>query len=115
MKFVRNLVSSFHISQPLSISLALFVLLCAATAEIVSSQNPPTKDDQESAVQTQMRNVTFRFSDNVEVEIKSLNGELLPLDKNEFPNFDDKYSFKLRVNTGEIAMNSSDLANVLNS
>ncbi|MGC2890613.1 MAG: hypothetical protein WB627_16195 [Candidatus Acidiferrum sp.] len=115
MKFARNLVSSFHISQPLLISLALFVLLCAVTPGIVSSQNPPAKDDQESAVQTQMRNVTFRFSDTVEVEIKSLNGELLPLGKNEFPNFDDKDSFKLRVNTGEIAMNSSDLANVLNS
>ncbi|MGB8475608.1 MAG: hypothetical protein WCE61_16110 [Candidatus Acidiferrum sp.] len=63
----------------------------------------------------QMRNVTFRFSDTVEVEIKSLNGVLLPLGKNEFPNFDDKNSFKLRVSTGEIAINSSDLANVLNS
>ncbi|MGC2831782.1 MAG: hypothetical protein WB994_19250, partial [Candidatus Acidiferrum sp.] len=60
MKFARNLVSSFQISQPLWISLALFVLLCAVTPGIVSSQNPPAKDDQESAVQTQMRNVTFR-------------------------------------------------------
>jgi hypothetical protein len=39
----------------------------------------------------------------------------VPLGKNEFPNFDDKDSFKLRVSAGEIAMSSSDLANVLNS
>ncbi|MHB8503157.1 MAG: hypothetical protein ACYDCG_19980 [Candidatus Acidiferrales bacterium] len=115
MQFVRNLVSPFHISQPLLLSLALFVLLCAATPGIVISQNPPAKDNQEGAVQTQMRNVTFRFSDTVEVEIKSLNGVLVPLGKNEFPNFDDKDSFKLRVDAGEIAMESSDLANVLNS
>ena len=115
MRFLRNLVSPFHISQLLLISLALFVLLCAATPGIVISQNPPTKDDHEDAVQTQMRNVAFRFSDNVAVEIKSLNGVLVPLGKNEFPNFDDKDSFNLRVSAAEIAMESSDLANVLNS
>lgn len=115
MRFVRNSVSPLHISQPLLKSLALFVLLCGATPGIVISQNPPAKDNQEGAVQTQMRNVTFRFSDNVAVEIKSLNGVLVPLGKSEFPNFDDKESFKLRVSAGEIAMDSSDLANVLNS
>ena len=115
MQFVRNLVAPFHISQPHLISLALFVLLCAATPGIVSSQNPPTSENQEGKVQAQMRNVTFRFSDTVTVEIKSLNGMLVPLGKNEFPNFDDKDSFNLRVSTAEIAMDSSDLANVLNS
>ena len=115
MRFVRNWVSPFHISQPLLKSVGLFVFLCAATPGIVISQNPPTQDNQEGTVQTQMRNVTFRFSDTVAVEIKSLNGVLVPLGENEFPNFDDKDSFKLRVSTAEIAMSSSDLANVLNS
>ena len=40
---------------------------------------------------------------------------LVPLGKNEFRNFDDKDSFKLRVNRAEFAMDSRDLANVLNS
>ena len=86
-----------HISPAFLVSLALFTLLCAATPGIVISQNPPTKDNQEGTVQTQMRNVTFRFSDTVAVEIKSLSGVLVPLGKNEFPNFDDKDSFNLRV------------------
>jgi hypothetical protein len=115
LQFVRNLVSPFHVSQPLLMSLALFVFLCATTPGIVTSQNPPTNDNQEGTVETQMRNVTFRFSDGVAVEIKSLNGVLAPFGKNEFPNFDDKDSFRLRVNTAEIAMDSRDLANVLNS
>ena len=115
MQFERNLVSPFHIPQPRLISLALFVLLCAATPGTVISQNPPTNENQAGAVQTQMRNVTFHFSDTVAVEIKSLNGVLVPLGKNEFPNFDDKDSFNLRVSAAEIAMDSSDLANVLNS
>ena len=62
-----------------------------------------------------MRNVTFRFSETVAVEIKSLNGVLVPLGKNEFPVFDDKDSFNLRISTAEIAIDSSNLANVLNS
>jgi hypothetical protein len=66
-------------------------------------------------VQTQMHNVTYHFSDTVQVEIKSLNGELVPLGKNECPIFDDKNSFNLRISTAEIAIDSSNLANVLNS
>jgi hypothetical protein len=97
------------------ISRALFVLLCAATPGIVVSQNSPTNDKQEGTVQTQMSNVTFRFSETVAVEIKSLNGVLVPLGKNEFPVFDDKDSFNLRISTAEIAIASSNLANVLNS
>jgi hypothetical protein len=62
-----------------------------------------------------MRNVTYHFSDTVAVEIKSLNGELVPLGKNEFPIFDDKDSFNLRISTAEIAIDSSNLANVLNT
>jgi hypothetical protein len=49
------------------------------------------------------------------VEIKSLNGELVPLGNNEFPVFDDKNSFNLHIRTAEIAIDSSNLANVLNS
>jgi hypothetical protein len=115
LQFVRKLVSPFHRSQALLISLALVVLPCATTPGIVISQNPPANGDQQGTVATQMRNVTFRFSDTVAVEIKSLDGVLVPLDENEFPNFDDKDSFKLRVSRAEIAMDSRDLANVLNS
>jgi hypothetical protein len=97
------------------ISRALFVLLCAATPGTVVNQNSPTNDKQEGTVQTQMSNVTFRFSETVAVEIKSLNGVLVPLGKHEFPVFDDKDSFNLRISTAEIAIASSNLANVLNS
>jgi hypothetical protein len=115
LQFVRSLVSPFHISLPLSISWALCALLCPVAPPIVAGQNSPPNATQDSTVQTQMSNVTFRFSETVAVEIKSLNGVLVPLGNNEFPNFDDKNSFNLRINTAEIAMDSSNLANVLNS
>ena len=114
MKFGRNLVSPFHISLPPLISRALFVLLCAAAPGIVARQNSAANDEQEGMVEAQMINVTFHFSETVAVEIKSLNGVLVPLGKNEFPVFDDKDSFNLRISTAEIAIDSSNLANVLN-
>ena len=91
------------------------MLLCAASPGIVVGQNSPANDIPEGRVQTQMRNVMYHFSDTVVVEIKFLNGELVPLGKNEFPIFDDKDSFNLRISTAEIAIDSSNLANVLNS
>jgi hypothetical protein len=115
LRIVRNLVSRFHESQLLLISTSLFVLHCVVAQGIVASQSPPVNDKQEGTVQTQMRNVTYHFSDTVVVEIKWLNGELVPLGKNEFPIFDDKDSFNLRISTAEIAIDSSNLANVLNS
>jgi hypothetical protein len=102
-------------SIPFLISRVLIVLLCAATPGIVVSQNPPANDKQEGAVKAQMRNVTYHFSDNVMVEIKSLDGELVPLGKNEFPVFDDKDSFSLRISKAEMVIDSSNLANLLNS
>jgi hypothetical protein len=92
----------------------LFVLLCLAAPTIAIGQNSPPSDKRSGRVQTQMRNVRYHFSDAVAVEIKSLSGELVPLGNNEFPIFDDKNSFNLRINTAEIAIDSSNLANVLN-
>ena len=115
MQFIRDLFSPFHISLPLLISRALFVLLCAAAPGITAGQNSPANDKQQGTVQTQMSNVTLHLSETVAVEIKSLNGVLVPLGKNEFPIFDDKDSFNLRITTAEIAIDSSNLANVLNS
>jgi hypothetical protein len=91
------------------------MLLFAAAPGIVAAQNSPNNDKQEGTVQTQMSNVTFRFSETVAVEIKSLSGVLVPLGKNEFPVFDDKESFNLRISSAEIAIDSTNLANVLNS
>jgi hypothetical protein len=115
LRFLRNLFSPFHTSLLLLTYGPLFVLLCLAARAIAAGQNSPPSDKQLSTVQTQMRNVRYHFSDAVVVEIKSLSGELVPVGNNEFPIFDDKNSFSLRISAAEIAIDSSNLANVLNS
>src|ERR1700733_10721582 len=71
--------------------------------------------NQAPAVRTQMRNVKYRFSDNVSVQINMLNGSLVPLGNSEGPVFDDKNSFKIHIDLAEIAIGTQDLANLLNS
>ena len=115
MQFASNLISPSNVSLPGWMSRTLCVFLCAAAPSIASGQNPALGDKQESLVQTQMTNVTFHFSKTVAVEIKSLNGVLVPLGRNEFPVFDDKNSYNLRITTAEIAIDSSNLANLFNS
>src|ERR1700730_1188458 len=95
LQFAPNLISPSNVSLPRWMSRTLCVFLCAAAPSIASGQNPALGDKQESLVQTQMTNVTFHFSKTVAVEIKSLNGVLVPLGKNEFPVFDDKNSYNL--------------------
>jgi hypothetical protein len=100
---------------PLWIFRSLFILLCAVPTGIVARQESPAGGQPERLVQTQMRNVTFRFSENVTVQIKSLNGALVPVGTNEIPIFDDKDSFNLRIDSAEVSMDTSNLANALNS
>lgn len=75
----------------------------------------PTTEKQDAAVRAHMRNVNYRFTDNVAVRIKWLNGALIPVGSHEFPVLDDKNSFHLRVDAAEIAVMPADLSNILNS
>ena len=75
----------------------------------------PTTEKQDAAVRAHMRNVNYRFTDNVAVHIKWLNGALIPVGSHEFPVLDDKNSFHIRVDTAEIAVMPDDLSNILNS
>jgi hypothetical protein len=91
------------------------LLLCLGISTLASGQETAAQDQQAAAVRTQMRNVKYRFSDTVAVQINALNGSLVPLGSSECPVFDDKNSFKIHIDTAEMAIGPQDLANLLNS
>ena len=62
-----------------------------------------------------VNNVRYHFSEKVSVQINSLVGSFVPIANNEFPIFDDKNSFKIRIESAEIAISPADLADLLNS
>jgi hypothetical protein len=65
-------------------------------------------------VQVQMRNVALHVDATTVVRIVSLRGELISTSPNRPPVFDDKRSFKLRVDSAEIAVGSNALTQLLN-
>jgi hypothetical protein len=69
---------------------------------------------QDAAVRAQMRNVKYRFTDDVAVHISSLNGALVPVKDYELPILDAKDSFKIRIDSGEVAVGPGDLSELLN-
>ena len=79
------------------------------------AQPGAAQEKPDAAVRAQMRNVRYRFSDNIAVQINSLNGALVPTGDNEFPIFDDKNSFRIRIDAAEISISPTSLANLLNN
>jgi hypothetical protein len=71
--------------------------------------------NNQGAVEAEMRNVTYHFTDRVVVHIEELQGQLLPAEKHEYAVFDDKNSFTIAVRFARIAISASSLANALNS
>jgi hypothetical protein len=94
------------------IALALS-LACAACAAGAQEGTHPSQDN--GAVQVQMHNVMYHFTDQVVVHLINVGGSLAPTKPGHFPVFDDKESFELRIIAAEITMDPQSLANVLNT
>jgi len=93
----------------------LLVALLGASVGLLGAQTGSRQGDVNAAVQTQMQNVRYHFTESATVMIKTLSGELLPTEGSEFPIFDNKDSFRLRIGYAEIGLAASDLASVFNS
>jgi hypothetical protein len=93
----------------------LVLALMSATTSLVSAQSNARQGDSNAAVQTQMHNVRYHFTESATAYIKSLSGELLPTEGSEFPVFDNKDSFRVRIGYAEIDIAAADLASVFNS
>ena len=98
---------------------ALCHLICSliwlSSPRIVVAQPAAAQEKPDAAVRAQMRNVRYRFRDNIAVQINSLNGALVPTGDNQFPIFDDKNSFRIRIDAAEISISPTSLANLLNT
>ena len=72
------------------------------------------KGSKTPAVQVEMRNVMYHFTDQVAVHILQLHGMLLPTQHTGLPVFDDVHSFTLAINSAAITIGTEALSNVLN-
>ena len=90
-------------------------LICLSSPGIVVAQQGAAQKKPDAAVRAQMRNVRYRFSDDISVHIHSLNGALVPVGDNDFPILDDKNSFRIRIDAAEISISARSLASLLNT
>src|SRR4249919_2740279 len=75
----------------------------------------PNSTQQNGAVQVQMHNVMYHYSDSVSVHLRDLAGTLVPSSAGQLPVFDDRKSFGIQITAAEIAMPPQSLASILNS
>ena len=120
--FIRRTGTFFLIAAALSVAIAGAQEAPEPQKEQQEKRLPEKATSEKQAaekrdvsVRTQMRNVKFRFADNVSVQIRSLAGALVPVGEHEMPVMDDKNSFKIQIDAADILIDPSDLANVLNS
>jgi hypothetical protein len=89
---------------------ALLPLLLACALLVAAAQ----PDSSPHAVQAEMRNVLYHFTEPIPVHIAYLQGELVPTDPAGMPVFEDANSFAISIRSARISISTESLANVLN-
>ena len=88
-----------------------------------ASRNPPYTSDAAVAttgrstgpVSVDFQNVHFRIGPGIVLEVRHIQGALIPLRPGLPPIFDDVGSYSLRIDAGEVAMTPASLTSLLNN
>jgi hypothetical protein len=97
-------------------NVALVLLIACTIGICVTRAQEQTQSHKDTgAVQVQMHNVMYHFTDQVAVRLLNVGGSLVPTSASGIPVFDDKSSFELQIIAAEMTMDSQSLANVLNT
>src|SRR5262245_22395900 len=96
------------------IVLLLVAVGCVTTGRSSLAKLPQEKGSKTPAVQVDMRNVIYHFTDQIAVHVLQLHGLVLPTQRERLPAFDDVQSFRFAIYFAEIAIGTDALSNVLN-
>lgn len=88
---------------------AIILFLCAAG---LRSQKPAAPHPP---VEIQMRNVNLHLDPLIVLEIRSLRGQMIPVNESKPVTFDDVNSFFTRIHSAEIAISAKVLSDLLNN
>src|SRR5215510_13802372 len=92
----------------------LLALIASCVTTMVGIGNAQTQPEGQPIVQVQMQNVMYHFTERIAVHIFNLRGNLVPTKANSISVFDDNRSFLLAIDSAEISISTSAMANVLN-
>ena len=85
---------------------AAFLLIVSPT---VGAQTPPSKE-----IHTEMRNVSYHYTDRIAIQIQMLKGTLVPTQPCHVPVFDDTQSFEIHATSAQVFVTVDSMAHVLN-
>ena len=99
---------------------ACALLLCSrGTQPAAPAKEKPLADKRDLAssesVEIQMKNVDFRLAKEIALEVRSLRGQLQRTNPTVPVTFDDATSFKVAINSAEVAITAASLSALLNS
>lgn len=97
------------------LALVLSVACACFAAFVALAQEGRHSSQENGAVQVQMHNVMYHFTDQAAVHLVNVGGSLVPTSAGHVPVFDDKASFELHLVAAEITMDPQSLASVLNT
>jgi hypothetical protein len=98
-----------------NLALVLSIAGAVVAACLARALENPHSTQQSGAVQVQMHNVMYHYSDSASVHLRDLAGTLVPSSAGQLPVFDDRKSFSIQITAAEIAMPPQSLASILNS
>src|ERR1700743_2996945 len=90
------------------------LLIASFTAPATFASQDVKPEQRDGSVRVSMRNVKYRFIESVSVQINYLTGAFVPLGASAMPVFDEHNSFKIHIDSAEIAISPQDLASLLN-
>jgi hypothetical protein len=88
--------------------------LIVSVVLVMLSSAPVTPAAPPQPVAVDFQNVNFHLAADAVLEVRRLQGALLPASPGSPPSFDDLKSYTLRVDSGEVAMHPKSLTAVLN-
>src|SRR5215831_20323673 len=97
-----------------SIVLLFIAVGCVTTGGSSLAKVVQEKGSKTPAVQVDMRNVMYHFTDQVAVHIHQLHGLVLPTQRERLPVLDDIQSFTFAIHFAEIAIGMDALSYVMN-
>lgn len=94
---------------------ASLVLLCSAGGARLGVPRRSPERTVPAAVGIQMRNVNFRISEGVTLQVRTLRGSLHPTSRERPVTLDNRNSFTLEADSALIALDTGSLTQLLNS
>jgi hypothetical protein len=112
---MKNVLASLWSRARVPASGLRLIAFAMAAGSTPLAQDSPHPAHDNGAVQVQMHNVMYHYSDSAVVHLRDVGGALVPTKPGQMPVFDDKNSFGLQVTAAEIAIEPQSLAAVLNA